>query len=122
MRAAVPRLTAPPYPLTAKAIDYAEHYRVNYFIKTGDPKGFHVYQHNRYIDITATGGDRNYFVIYAYPPGGLWFAGIDELELAEDWRGWILLYDPPTQSYKVIACSKDGGHRAFDIAKQRLEL
>jgi len=122
MRPAVERLTAPPYPGTAKAIDYAEDYRVNYFVKTGDPKGFNIYEHSRYIDITATGGDRNYFVIYAYPPGGLWFAGIEELELAEHWRGWILLYHPPTQTYEVIVCTKDGGHRAFRIAKLRLEL
>ena len=122
MRAAVKRRTAPPYPRTSKAIDYAEDYRVNYFGKTGDPKGFHVYTHNRYIDVTACGGQDNYFLIYAYPPGGFWFAFFDDLEDLDPWRGWILLYHPSTQTWEVIYCTKNGGHQGFRAAKQRLGL
>lgn len=122
MRPAVKRLTAPPYPRTSTAIDYAENYRVNYFCKTGDPKGFAIFHHNRYIDITATGGKNNYFIIYAYPPGGFWYGYFEELQFLEPWRGWILLYDPPRQTYKVICCTKNGGHRLFRSTKHAIGL
>ena len=122
MRPAVKRLTAPPYPGTTKAIAYAEDYRVNHFCKTGDPKGFAIFKHNRYIDITATGGKNNYFIIYAYPPGGFWYGYFNELELLEPWRGWILLYDPPKQTYKVLVNTKNDGYQVFESIKRAIRL
>lgn len=122
MRPAVKRLTAPPYPGTTRAIEYAEDYRVNYFCKTGDPKGFAISHHNRYIDITATGGKNNYFVVYAYPPAGFWYAGLEELELIEPYRAWILLYHPSTQTYKVITNTKNDGYGVFESVKQAIGL
>lgn len=122
MRAAIPRLTAPPYPSTEEARAYAEDYRVNYFAKTGDLKGFHIYNHDRYIDITACGGKDNYFVIYAYPPGGFWFAHLEELEPIEPWRGWILHYHPPTQTWTVKYCTYHNAYEGFREMKRQLGL
>jgi hypothetical protein len=122
MRPAIPRLKPPPYPATTNAIAYAEDYRLNYFCKSGDPKGFVSFHHNRYINITATGGKDNYYIVYAYPPAGFWYAGLEELERIEPWRGWILLYDPPNHTYRVIINTKNDGYEAFQTTKQAIGL
>jgi len=122
MRPAVPRLKPAPYPGTTRAIHYAEQYRVDYFCKTGDPKAFAIFHHNRYIDITCTGGLGNYFIVYAYPPAGFWYAGMEELQQIEPWRGWILLFDPPRHTYTVIINTKNDGYQAFAYTKRAIRL
>jgi len=122
MRPAVERRTPPPYPGTTRVLDYAEDYRVNHFLKTGDPKGFYLYEHNRYIDVLVCGGLNNYFVIYAYSPAGFWYAGLEELELIEPWRGWILQYHPQTQSYKTLINTKNDGYGPFEALKTAIGI
>ena len=122
MRPAVPRGTFPPYPTTADAMAYAEDYRINHFCHSSDPKDFAIFNHNRYIDITATGGLNDYFVVYAYPPGGFWYAYLIELKQIEPWRGWILQYLARQQTYQIIIQTTHDGHERFLEVKKQLGL
>jgi hypothetical protein len=112
----------PAYPNTVEAIAYAEDYRLNYLIPSGNPRGFHVYTHTPKIDVKACGGLDNYFVVYSYPPGGFWYESFDYLETLESMRAWLLHYHPPTQTWTVIAYSLTDGFDLFRLLKHEKGL
>jgi len=113
---------APPYPTTLDAIAYVEQYRLETFCKSGNPKSYQLFEHNRYIYTKATGGLNNYFIAYAWPPGGFWYAYITELSHHEPWRAWIFLYHPEIQTYETIIYTPNDGLEAFMGRRRRLGL
>jgi len=122
MRPAIPRASPPPYPKTADAFAYAEHYRVNVLAKTGNLKGFATHDPNRFIQVKTTGGLDNYFIVQAYAPGGFWYADPRELDKIELRRAWILLYLPRQHTYQVIIQTTHHGYTRFLEAKRQIGL
>lgn len=122
MRPAVPVRTSPPYPNTQEAINYAEQYRLEVFVKTGDPKGYAIYQHNPHIDVKPCGGLNNYFIVYAYPPAGFWYDDLTSVTLITPFRAWILRYHPQAHSYAVLSDTHNHGFAHFENLKLAIGL
>lgn len=105
------------YPTTAEAIAYADDFRQNYQDGGDDVYSRHQYFHNMEVDCYVRGCPNYHYQVYGWTVAGFEIGCLDEVELKEDWRGWVLKYNPSTGEWSVLAYTVDDGIPGFKAVK-----
>ncbi|GAI69222.1 unnamed protein product [marine sediment metagenome] len=118
MRQRISYQTEPEYPTLAQAESYAEDFR------NGSPNAYAKddrwakYWLSGYLDILTTHLQANIYAVVSYPPAGFEVALAGDIETLERFRGWILQYDPPTESWILLAASQEVGIPEFILQRR----
>jgi hypothetical protein len=105
------------YPTTEQAIGYADDFRQNYQDGGGDVYSRHQYLYNEEVDVYVRGCANYHYQVYAWAVAGFEIDCLDEVELKEDWIGWVLEYDPGTGEWHVLAHTRTEGIEGFKAVK-----
>jgi hypothetical protein len=105
--------TEPEYPTLAEVKAYAEDFRTGGADARLKFEKWAKYWLSSYLDILVTQLQESIYTVVAYPPAGFEVALVGDIEKLEYFRGWILQYYPPTQSWFFLAASQEVGIDKF---------
>ncbi|MBA7550507.1 hypothetical protein ES705_43023 [subsurface metagenome] len=108
------------YPSLAQVKAFTETYRVEFMDREDPDKGWHKFNHSRYVEVLTIGGMNNYFLIYAYPPAGVTTAKPEDVLTYELWRGWILELVNYEPTYRLDTSTQADGVTEFKRRKAEL--
>jgi hypothetical protein len=107
-----PRIKAgqqPSYPTDQEAKDYAEQHRQYVAGGVDCHEAYGKIKHSPSIDVLTTGGCKNIFFVFAYPPAGFDIAAPEDVLQLKVFEAWILEYNPQGAFYNtLVKASRDG--------------
>lgn len=109
------------YPNYAQAraylVNFIRHGR-RAFIRT---KSYARYQHSPSLRVIVIYVAKNVLEVRAYPVDGFFFATIEEVLEAEEFRGWLFAYDYRTRSIYYITGSQRIGIELYKLVKAAIK-
>ncbi|GAH69675.1 unnamed protein product, partial [marine sediment metagenome] len=84
------------------------------FLRT---KSYAYYQHSPSLQVIVNYVARNILEVRAYPVDGFKVATIEEAQRAEDFRGWLFVYDYRTPSIHYITGSQREGIELYKLIR-----
>ncbi|MBA7563529.1 hypothetical protein ES708_05188 [subsurface metagenome] len=108
------------YPTLSEVKAFTETYRVEFMDRDNPDKGWHKFSYSRTVEVLTIGGISDFFVVYAYPPGGVEIAKPEDTLNYELWRGWILERESWGAVYRLDTATYREGETAFKRRKTEL--
>ena len=113
VRKPIPYPEAPDYFGVGCAMDYADNFRLGAAGSYAKNERWAKYSISQELDCLVTELQQYIFSVVCHPPGGFEVDDADYIEQVEIFRGWILEYDPPTNSFKQLVASQEEGIDEF---------
>ena len=108
----------PVYPTYEQVESYAEDFRKGAAAAYQKGDRFARYWLEPTLNILTTLLKGNIYAVVAYPPAGWEYAYPGELAYLEYFRGWILEYNPETESWTLLISSQEVGIDDFMRLRQ----
>ncbi len=112
-RKRIPYDQAPDYPTYDQALDYAKDFRLGAEGSYEYDERYAYYSLSSSLEILTTLLRENIYSVVAYPPAGFEVAYADDIEGYEHFRGWIIQYDPGTETWTLLVSSQEVGLDEF---------